>query len=111
MGVDEDSGRFSGAMALASAPMSWKPLGTPGFAEKSSIWLFSRMPVPGIMSPDPKKKLSVMVAATMLPLASITEKCVVDGPAGRRIDAGQHGARRGAIHADRGALPGGVVVG
>src|SRR5687767_13171853 len=80
VGVDEDNGRFFGAIALASAPMSWKPLGTPGLAEKSSIWLFSRMPVPGIMSPEPKKKLSVMVAATMLPLASITEKWVVDGP-------------------------------
>ena len=80
MGVLDDSGRFLGAMALASPPMSWKPFGTPGFTEKSSIWLLSRMPVPGIISPEPKKKFSVMVAPTMLPLASITEKCVVDGP-------------------------------
>ena len=80
VGVLEDSGRFFGAIALASAPMSWKPFGTPGLIEKSSIWLLSRMPVPGTMRPEPKKKLSVMVAATRLPLASSTEKCVVDGP-------------------------------
>ena len=67
VGVDEDSGRFFGAIALASAPMSWKPFGTPGFTEKSSIWLFSRMPVPGTIRPEPKKKLSVRVAATRLP--------------------------------------------
>jgi hypothetical protein len=74
VGVEDDNGRLPGAMALASPPMSWNPLGTPGLEEKSSIWLFSRMPVPGIMRPEPKKKLSVMVAATMLPCASITEK-------------------------------------
>ena len=110
VGVDDDSGRFFGAMALASAPMSWKPFGTPGFTEKSSIWLFSRMPVPGTMSPEPKKKLSVMVAATMLPFC-VDDREMRGGRPGRRcVHAWQHGARRRAVHADRRALAGRVVL-
>ena len=57
VGVMLDSGRLPGAIAFASAPISRKPFGTPGFAAKSSISLFSMMPVPGTMRPEPKKKL------------------------------------------------------
>jgi len=55
-------------------------LGTPGFITKSSIWLLSRMPVPGTTIPAPNQPFSVIVPATRLPAASSTEKCVVCGP-------------------------------
>ena len=54
----------------------------PGFTEKSSISLFKKKPVPSTIKPEPKPKLTVMVAATRLPSASNTEKCVVCGLSG-----------------------------
>jgi hypothetical protein len=52
--------------------------------EKSSISLFSRMPVPGTVMPEPKGVLIVMVSATRLPAASLVERWVVpESSAGR----------------------------
>ncbi len=52
-------------------------MGTPGLAEKSSISLLSRMPVPDATMPDPKLVLSVYVTLTTLPWPSATVYCVV----------------------------------
>ena len=75
-----DSGRLPGAMALAAAPTSPYMFGTPAFTAKSSIWLLSRMPVPGTTMPEPNQPFSVIVPATRLPSASSTEKWVVCWP-------------------------------
>ena len=48
-------------------------LGTPGFAEKSSISLLSRNPAPSTTMPHPNDPLSVVVTLTAFPHWSITE--------------------------------------
>jgi hypothetical protein len=53
VGVIEDSGRLPGTMALAGLCKSPNIFFTPTFAVKSSISLFMRMPVPGIVTPLP----------------------------------------------------------
>jgi len=80
VGLMELSGRLCGAISLAVKPISPKALGSPGLAEKSSISLFSMKPVPGTMKRSPKARLTVMVAATMLPSLSMMEMCVVLSP-------------------------------
>ncbi len=72
-----DSMRLRGAIALASAPTSSKPFGTPGLTAKSSISLFRITPVPGAMNPEPNQALIDWVPATRLPSASMMEKWVV----------------------------------
>ena len=59
VGVIELSGRLPGSMAFASPPSRPNALGTPGFAEKSSISLFNRKPAPATAMPDPYEKFSV----------------------------------------------------
>ena len=59
-----DSGRFAGATALFWAPTSPNALGTPGWAEKSSISLFRIKPVPGTITLEPNDVLTVAVIAT-----------------------------------------------
>ena len=110
VGVIEESMRLAGAMALASAPTRPKPLGASGLIEKSSISLLRNRPVPAIMRPQPKRKFSVMVAATRLPSRSSTEKCVVCGPALAPAPMpGQRAAGRRVVGADRGGEAGGIV--
>ena len=77
MGVIELSGRLPAAISLAFPPIRPKALGTPDLTEKSSISLFSRMPVPRATMPEPKFRFSVYVPLTTLPFASITEKWAV----------------------------------
>src|SRR3954463_10361147 len=77
VGLMLDSGRLPGATALASAPTRPKALGGPGWAEKSSIWSFRKIPGPGTMTFGPKVVLIVCVQATQFPSASATEKWVV----------------------------------
>ena len=74
--------RLFGAMAFAVAPTSPNTFGLPGLMEKSSMVLLSSTPVFGAMYPVPKNRLTEIVAATRLPSASSTEKCVVCIPAG-----------------------------
>ena len=77
-GADVDNGRLPGAAtALFWAPIRPKALGTPGCVEKSSIWLLSTIPVPGITTLEPKDVLTVAVSATQLPWASTAATCVV----------------------------------
>ena len=64
-------------MALAVLPTRPKTLAAPGRAEKSSIWLFRRSPVPWGISIDPNAMLMVDVHATALPSLSTTETCDV----------------------------------
>jgi len=52
-GVMEDSGRFPGAMKLAGAGGRWSGVHSAG-TEKSSISLFSTMPVDGDSTLAPK---------------------------------------------------------
>ncbi len=59
VGDMELSGFLPGRMALASAPISPYAFIAPGLAEKSSISLFKRIPVPGTTMPEPKLKFSV----------------------------------------------------
>ncbi len=77
VGVMLLSGRFPGAIALAVAPTSPKAFGVPGCAEKSSISLFRMMPVSPATTRDPKLVLIVVVQATALPCASMTDRCEV----------------------------------
>src|SRR6266852_43132 len=74
VGLMLESGRLPGATALASAPIRPKKLLTPGWMEKSSIWLFKTSPVPGTTTLDPNEVLTVAVQATQLPSASAVEK-------------------------------------
>src|SRR5256885_569783 len=67
VGLMLESGRLPGPTALASAPINPKKLLTPGWIEKSSIWLFKTTPVPGTTTFDPKEVLMVAVQATQLP--------------------------------------------
>ena len=67
----EESGLFPGAIALLSAPTRPNTFGTPGCAEKSSIWLFSTTPVPGTMIFDPNEVFTVAVTATQFPWSSV----------------------------------------
>ena len=53
VGLIEDSGRLPGPGALASPPTSPNAFGAPGFAEKSSSSLLSRIPVPSATRPSP----------------------------------------------------------
>src|SRR5437588_2568299 len=77
VGLMLESGRLPAATALASAPIKPKKLLTPGWIEKSSIWLFKTTPVPGITTLQPNDVLIVAVQATQLPSASAVEKWVV----------------------------------
>ena len=49
----------------------------PGAAEKSSISLFIKIPVPLITTFEPKVEFRVYVIETTFPFLSTTEKCVV----------------------------------
>ena len=49
----------------------------PGDAEKSSISLFINIPVPFIVTPEPKVEFKVYVDDTTFPFLSATEKWVV----------------------------------
>jgi len=53
VGVMELSILLPGAMEFFSPPIRPYAFGAPGFAEKSSISLFSRIPVPGTARPEP----------------------------------------------------------
>src|SRR5690606_25023858 len=77
VGVIELSMRLPGSTALASKPITPNALGVPGFSAKSSISSLRITPVPGGTRPDPYSRLIVCVAETMLPSASMIEKCVV----------------------------------
>ena len=77
VGLMLESGRLPGSTALASAPIRPNALGTPGWAEKSSISLFITTPVPGVTTPEPKVVLTVAVQATHQPSVSAAEKWVV----------------------------------
>jgi len=77
VGVMLLSGRFRGAIALASPPIRPYTFGTPGCAEKSSISSFKMIPVSPATSSEPKAVLIVVEHATALPSASMTERCEV----------------------------------
>ena len=68
IGVMEDNGRLPGFTALASAPTASQALGVVGSMEKSSISLFSAIPVPGTVILEPNSVFIVCVMATALPL-------------------------------------------
>ena len=53
VGVIDDNGRFPGAIALASPWISPNMFLAPTIAVKSSISLFSRIPVPDTVTPFP----------------------------------------------------------
>jgi len=53
VGVMDESGRLPGTMALASPWMRPNMFGVPTCEVKSSISLFMRMPVPGMVTPEP----------------------------------------------------------
>src|SRR5262245_24710542 len=72
-------GRFPAAIAFSSPPVTPNLLGTPGFAEKSSISLFSTKPAPRTTTPEPSQPLIVWVDETTLPSLSAIVKCVVSG--------------------------------
>ncbi len=55
----EESGRFSGWMALASPWIKWNMFSVPGLAAKSSISLLSRKPRPGTVTPLPNPPFKV----------------------------------------------------
>ena len=77
VGVIELSMRLPGSGALASKPITPKAFASPGTSAKSSISLLSSTPVPGGTRPEPNSRLTVWVAATRLPSASMIEKWVV----------------------------------
>jgi hypothetical protein len=81
-GVIEESGRLPGATALASAPTASQRFGVALSIEKSSISLFSTMPVPGTVIFEPNSVLMVCVIATALPALSSTLICVVPASSG-----------------------------
>ena len=56
--------------------------------EKSSISLFSTMPVPGTVMSEPNSVFTVCVSDTALPCASTTEICVVPASVGGAIASG-----------------------
>ena len=55
----EESGRLPGSMELAGPCSRPNIFFTPTFTVKSSISLFIRMPVPGMVTPLPKLPLRV----------------------------------------------------
>ena len=59
VGVIDESGRLPGVMELAGPWSRPNMFFTPTLAVKSSISLFMRMPVPGMVTPLPKPPLSV----------------------------------------------------
>ena len=73
VGVMEESGRFPGPIALADPWIRPSELGTPGFAEKSSISSFNKKPRPSAVTREPNQSLIVVVTATALPCSSMTE--------------------------------------
>jgi signal transduction histidine kinase len=75
--IDKTSLAFINVLnnALLFSPQG--SMGTPGWAEKSSISLFSTIPVPGITTLEPNVVLTVAVIATQFPSASIVVRCVV----------------------------------
>ena len=70
----ELKGLFPGWISLALAPRRPNWLGIPGAAEKSSISLFINIPVPSIVTPEPKVEFKVYVDDTTFPFLSATEK-------------------------------------
>ena len=84
VGVIDDSGRLRGATAFCSLPIRPNALGTPGSSEKSSISSLSTMPVLPATRWAPKPRLMVVVSATALPSASITDRCDVPPSLRRR---------------------------
>ena len=89
LGVMLESGRLFGAMAFSALPTRPKAFGVPGLMEKSSISSLRITPVFGTMSPEPKNKLMVMVAATAIALRVEHRKMRGVLADGRRLDAGQ----------------------
>ncbi len=67
VGLMLDSGLLPGAMALPSLPVRPNAFATPGWIEKSSIWLLSTIPVPGTMTFEPNVVFTVVVIATQFP--------------------------------------------
>src|SRR3989338_8075628 len=79
LGDIDDSIVLAGAIELASPPTRPNKLGIPGCMEKSSISLFSTMPVPSATTQEPNVALIVCVVLTAFPHGSTTDRCVVEG--------------------------------
>ncbi len=71
--------RLPGSIEFASRPIKPYELGVFSRDEKSSISLFSKKPAPSTTIFEPNDRFSVVVYATALPAASITDRCVVCG--------------------------------
>ena len=69
-----DSGLFPGSILLEILPTNPNAFWVPGIIEKSSISLFIKMPVPGMITFDPKDVLMVAVIATQFPLLSMQQR-------------------------------------
>ena len=109
VGVMLDSGRLPGATAFASAPIRRKPFGTPAFAAKSSISLFSITPVPGHHEAGAEEEVDRLRAGDAIAFRVDDREVRGLRTLARAFDARQHVARRRAIHAERSALPVGVI--
>jgi hypothetical protein len=78
VGVMEESGRLPGAMKFAGAGGRLSGGGVPSAGtEKSSIWLFTTMPVDGDSRCAPKRWFSVVVIATAFRSPSTTHRWLV----------------------------------